>query len=120
MFVCRMVKGYAKIAKFTEVIAYFAMREWSFTNGNVQQLWGRMKPVDKELFEFSVTQMDWDKYFIKYATGCRLYLLKDPLDTIPQGWLKYRKLQIAHYTLVTLLLLLMYKMLSFFWCLIFD
>lgn len=96
--------GYRKINKFAEVISYFAMREWNFKNDNVQGLWRKMNPADREMFQFDMAALDWDAYNYTYLRGVRLYLLKDPLDTIPEGRVKYRIVQIAHYTLVTFIL----------------
>ncbi|KAK9872040.1 hypothetical protein WA026_015290 [Henosepilachna vigintioctopunctata] len=104
-----MVKGYKKINKFMDVIGHFSLREWHFTNHNLQKLWKKMDVEDKTLFNFSMENFDWDNYFYFYARGARVYLLKDPLDTIPKGRIKYWKLFIAHYTLVAVLLFLLYK-----------
>lgn len=113
------MKGYKKIHKFLNVIEYFSMREWQFSNDNVKSLWRRMNLKDQQLFQFSMATFDWDVYFRTYIRGCRVYLLKDPLDTIPQGWIKYRKLQIAHYTLLVILGLILYKFLSVLFGLVF-
>lgn len=110
-----MVKGYQKINKFADVIGYFSSREWLFTNQNVQALWNRMRQSDKDLFEFNMKTFSWDAYFYTYVRGARLYLLKDPLETIPQGRVKYYKLMVAHYALMAVLAFLFYK-LSLFIC----
>lgn len=78
-----------------------------------------MNQKDRQLFQFSMDTFDWDVYFRTYIRGCRVYLLKDPLDTIPQGWVKYRKLQIAHYALLAILGLILYKLLSVIFGLLF-
>ncbi|KAJ8939200.1 hypothetical protein NQ318_019441 [Aromia moschata] len=74
----RLVKAYQKINKFAGVLAYFCMREWEFKNVNTRALWQRMKKQDKELFEFSMKDFNWDLYFYTYTRGCRAYILKDP------------------------------------------
>ncbi|KAJ8921126.1 hypothetical protein NQ315_013596 [Exocentrus adspersus] len=109
-----LVKGYQKINKFTAVLSYFCMNQWDFKNGNVQALWKRMKKQDKELFEFSLDNFNWDMYFYTYTRGGRAYLLKDPLDTIPKGYVKYYKLMVAHYVLLAVLCYLLFK----FWMLV--
>ncbi|KAL3271474.1 hypothetical protein HHI36_021959 [Cryptolaemus montrouzieri] len=106
-----MVKGYRKIHKFMNVISYFAMREWKFHNKNVQKLWQKMSLEDQRLFQFSMNNFDWDNYFRYYTKGLRVYLLKDPLDTVPKGRIKYWKLFFAHYTVLAVLLFLCYKLL---------
>ncbi|XP_031330448.1 fatty acyl-CoA reductase wat-like [Photinus pyralis] len=95
-----LVKGYQKVGKFTDVISYFAVRQWDFTNQNTQSLYQRMSPVDKETFGFDLREFDWDSYFYSFARGGRVYLLKDPIDTLPQGRVKYYKLLVMHYALV--------------------
>ncbi|XP_044763431.1 fatty acyl-CoA reductase wat-like [Coccinella septempunctata] len=106
-----MVKGYKKINKFMDVLSYFALREWRFQNHNLQNLWDRMPPEDKKQFHFSMKDFDWDTYFHFYVRGGRAYLLKDPLDTIPKGRVKYWKLFFAHYALIAVLLFIFYKFL---------
>lgn len=107
-----MVEANKKIDKFSTVISYFALREWDFCNRNTQGLYNRLNPTDRELFEFDISSIDWDAYYYTYLRGCRLYLLKDPMETIPQGEAKLRKVMIGHYALVTVLLLLVYQLLA--------
>ncbi|XP_060533430.1 fatty acyl-CoA reductase wat-like [Cylas formicarius] len=108
-----LVKGYQKINKFADVLSYFTMNEWQFKNDNVQSLWSRMKKQDKELFEFNLENFNWDMYFYTYTRGARLYLLKDPLDTIPQGRVKYYKVMAAHYTVLAIFWILIFKLAMF-------
>ncbi|XP_045468895.1 putative fatty acyl-CoA reductase CG5065 isoform X2 [Harmonia axyridis] len=107
----RMVKGYQKINKFCEVMTYFALREWKFFNNNIQDLWRRMDPGDKQQYPFSMENFDWDTYFRYYVRGTRVYLLKDPLETVPKGRVLYWKLFFAHYALTAILLLIFFKIL---------
>lgn len=109
-----MVDGYKKINKFGEVISYFAMREWNFKNNNTQMLWRKMKPTDRELFDFNLSTLDWDAYSSTYIRGIRLYLLKDPMETIPQGHVKRMKLMVAHYTLIAILCIMLFVFVRFF------
>ncbi|KAL3271470.1 hypothetical protein HHI36_021956 [Cryptolaemus montrouzieri] len=111
----KMVKGYEKINKFMNVLSYFTLREWKFYNKNVQNLWQKMGEEDRRLFQFSMTNFDWNNYIIYYTRGLRVYLLKDPLETIPKGKIKHRKLFVAHYTLIALLAFLFYKLVSLLW-----
>ncbi|CAH0548643.1 unnamed protein product [Brassicogethes aeneus] len=109
----QLVKGYQKINKFSNVISYFTMREWNFKNNNIQNLWKKMNTSDRKLFEFSMKDLSWDAYFYTYVRGARVYLLKDPLDTVSKGQIKYYKLKVAHYALCTVLFYLFYKLTMF-------
>ncbi|XP_045468888.1 fatty acyl-CoA reductase wat-like isoform X2 [Harmonia axyridis] len=106
-----LVQGYQKINKFMEVVSYFALREWKFFDNNAQNLWRRMNPEDKRQYPFNMKNFDWDTYMHYYVRGARVYLLKDPLETIPKGRVKFWKLFIAHYTLIAILLLIFFKIL---------
>lgn len=110
-----LVKGYQKIEKFLNVLAYFATRQWNFTNNNTQSLWKKLNEEDQRLFDFDMDAFDWDSYFFTYARGGRVYLLKDPLETLPQGRIKYLKLQVAHYTLMLILFLGFVKLMMILW-----
>ncbi|XP_044764594.1 uncharacterized protein LOC123321154 [Coccinella septempunctata] len=98
-----MVKGYEKLNKFTNVITYFSTREWKFKNDNLQALWRKLEPEDRRLYPFSMKNFDWTNYVYFYVRGIRVYLLKDPLDTVPKGKTKFWLLTILHFTVVALL-----------------
>ncbi|CAG9759270.1 unnamed protein product [Ceutorhynchus assimilis] len=92
-----LVKGYQKIKKFAQVIEYFGMNDWKFKNNNTQMLWNKMKTADRKFFKFDIEKLDWDLYMYTYCRGCRVYLLQDPMDTLPQAKKKYRILFVLHY-----------------------
>lgn len=106
-----MVKVYKKIKKLMDVLSYFSLREFNFSNKNVQTLWTKLNDTDKQLFEFNMDLFDFEADTQSYIEGLRIYLLKDPLETVPAGIRKYKKLRIAHYTVVTLVSLLLFKLL---------
>ncbi|KAF2895082.1 hypothetical protein ILUMI_11094 [Ignelater luminosus] len=98
----QMVKMYGKIEKLLDVLGYFMRREWVFRNNNTQELWKMLNDEDKKLFEFDMSLLDWDMFFYTYVRGVRVYLVKDPLNTIAEARAKRFKLMIAHYALVTI------------------
>ncbi|XP_015434622.1 PREDICTED: putative fatty acyl-CoA reductase CG5065 [Dufourea novaeangliae] len=114
-----LVDAYRKIHKFSKVIHYFSTQEWEFRNENVMKLWQKLNSVDRETFYFNMEHLDWHEYHYHHIRGLRMYMLKDPLDTIEEGLVKYRKLRIAHYTILTIIALLLLWMfvsfVSFLW-----
>ncbi|XP_026740170.1 fatty acyl-CoA reductase wat-like, partial [Trichoplusia ni] len=99
-------KAYRKITKFSEVMAYFATREWKFDNSNTQKLYSELCDADKHLFDFDMSALDWNDYFYSYIRGVRVYLLKDPVETVPEGLKKLNRLRMLHYTFCGILGLL--------------
>lgn len=65
------------------VISYFATRTWVFTNENVQKLWSELNQEDQDLFLFDMRQLEWNEFFKNYMKGIRIYLVKDPMTTLP-------------------------------------
>lgn len=96
----KMKVTYDKIHKFSEVIAYFSTKQWKFIDNNVQNLWIRLSDQDKELFHFSLKDLDWREYFRLHVLGIRQYLMKESLDTLPQAWSRFYIFQILHYTVI--------------------
>ncbi|XP_034248660.1 fatty acyl-CoA reductase wat-like [Thrips palmi] len=92
----RMIKIYKKIHKFSDVIAYFATREWSFHNGNVRSMWQRLSPTDQKEFYFDISSLDWDSYFHDYVLGMRLHMFKEDLKNVEQARAKHRKMWVGH------------------------
>ncbi|KAF3420318.1 hypothetical protein E2986_00769 [Frieseomelitta varia] len=87
----RMLKIYKKIHKFMDVLNYFSTKEWKFSNDNVKGLLNKMTKEDRENFAFDITEIDWDHYFRMYVRGIRMYLIKDPLDTLPKARAKWQR-----------------------------
>ena len=86
-----LFKIYRKSDKYYEVIAYFSIRSWKFTNGNVKALWAALPEKDKQSFNFDMKSLDWDKFFYTYIRGLRVYLLKDEMDTLPQATIRWKR-----------------------------
>lgn len=93
--------AYKKIHKLSSVIEYFTLQQWQFTNENVLQLLKRMSPVDRSVFDFDVRNLNWEDYCYNNIRGLRVYLLNDPLETVPRARARYARLRVAHYTLIT-------------------
>lgn len=78
-----MVQVYKKIHRFCDVIYYFTQGHWRFSNNNVQQLWNKLTPKDKELFFFDMSDLDWSNVIKMSILGIRTYLMKEDPSTIP-------------------------------------
>ena len=93
--------------------SYFATRDWTFDEDNVISLWKGMSDEDKKIFKFNVKITDWYAYFRNCALGKRLYLLNDPIDTVPKGQKKLKVLFVLHYAVIILLCYFMFATLMF-------
>lgn len=89
-------KIYNKLNRASRTLAYFSLREWAWSDRNVRTLWSRLSPRDQELFFFHMGDMNWDHYTESLALGIRVYLIKDPIETLPAARVKHIRLRVAH------------------------
>lgn len=82
---------YKKVLKFTGIIHYFTVRDWDFSNHNVQKLLHELEPDDQQIFQFDMSEIDWEDYFKNYMKGIRVYLLKEPLKNLVEARKRWRK-----------------------------
>ncbi|XP_026733194.1 putative fatty acyl-CoA reductase CG5065 [Trichoplusia ni] len=70
------LKLQSRLKKNIEVVKFFLMNEWKFSDGNVRNLFKSLSPEDKETFNFDVKCIHWEKSIEDYILGARKYLLK--------------------------------------------
>lgn len=90
-FLIRLQNIYRKIDKISDILYYFADKEWTFNNKNVLRLWDKLDGRDKELFNFDVHQLSWDYFCQAHCLGLRVYLTKDDIHTLPAARKKWQK-----------------------------
>ncbi|RZC33010.1 fatty acyl-CoA reductase -like, partial [Asbolus verrucosus] len=96
----RMVNIYKKIEDVSELFRFFTEKNWTFSNDNIKRLWNKMDGFDKELFPFDIVAVNWIKYLRNYYKGLRMYIFKDPLETLPKARIRAQRLEILHKVLM--------------------
>ncbi|KAL6433327.1 hypothetical protein ACFW04_006476 [Cataglyphis niger] len=91
-------KASAKVDKFITVISYFSTQQWRFCNDAVINLWERMNPADREIFDFNIDDLDWESHLKHMIPGICVYLFNDSVEIIEKEQVKYRNKNI-YYTL---------------------
>lgn len=94
----KALKVYKKIHKFSDVISYFSLRSWNFANDNVNSLWKTLGDSDQALFNFDMSTLDWNKFFISTVDGLRLYMFKETLDNVEYARKRFFVLRMLHHT----------------------
>ncbi|XP_025602191.2 fatty acyl-CoA reductase wat-like [Athalia rosae] len=112
----RFYKIFLKGSKLMSVVSYFTLNDWDFRNHRTQNLWDRLKPEDKEIFPFSMRELNWPIYIKDYCYGIRRYLARDGDETIPQARRRQTVLYIIHCIvrlfLAALVLLVLWKLIG--------
>lgn len=86
-----MLKIYTKTENLIELYQIFSTNEWKFDNSNTQELWLSINQEDRELFPFSIKDIDWSLYIRNYFNGIRKYILREELDNLEKAKAKHRK-----------------------------
>lgn len=86
--------------KFSDVISYFSLKSWKFNDNNTRSLIQKLSKLDQTLFSFDLNKLSWDEYFKKHVLGIRMYIIKDPLETLPEGRKRNQK-SVTHINLFT-------------------
>ncbi|XP_053986197.1 fatty acyl-CoA reductase wat-like [Hylaeus volcanicus] len=105
----RMLNIYKKIHKFMNVLNYFTTRQWKFTNENFKQVLAKMSPDDSHNFNCDITEVDWDLYFRSYIRGIRVYLIKDPIESLEQARVRWQRLYWIHQACKLILAYLVFR-----------
>ncbi|KAL2734726.1 fatty acyl-CoA reductase wat-like isoform X2 [Vespula maculifrons] len=95
----RLLKIYNKIYKTSNILCYFTTTEWDFTNKRWNELTRKLTTEDRELFFCDMKDLVWDSYFQTYFLGIRIFILKDPILTLPEAHIKWRRLYWMHQAL---------------------
>jgi fatty acyl-CoA reductase len=87
-------KAFVKVRyleKLFDTFGTFTNISWKFTNGNVKDLWHRITDEDRIMFPFDIRSVKWDTFYGNFLKGLRIYLLKDPLCTLPEARIKMKR-----------------------------
>lgn len=72
-----------RMIKAINALEYFMLRDWTFSNLNVRNLWSSLKPVDQQAFQFDISELDWQEYILYYQMGCKKFIMKEDLSSLP-------------------------------------
>ncbi|XP_051168817.1 uncharacterized protein LOC127286434 [Leptopilina boulardi] len=108
-------KFYKKGMKLLKNGEFFLETKWSFDNKNIEELWEKLSEVDKTLFQFDMTNLDWSEVLIEMWKGVLKYILKENItpETEKRSLRRYYTLMAIHRTLqalfVTFIIWLIWK-----------
>ncbi|KAK0180733.1 hypothetical protein PV327_003087 [Microctonus hyperodae] len=105
----KLLKIYKKIHRFSDVLNYFSTKQWMFGNSRMNSLINRLHQKDKEIFFCNIKDLVWDTYFQTYLRGIRVYLIKDPLETLPEARVKWQKMYWMHQIVKLVMALVLFR-----------
>lgn len=95
-----LVRVQKKVSTGLKVLQYYTTKIWVFKNDKLENLPQKLSPRDRERFDLTVDQINWEKYLHDMIMGVRVYLLKESPETIPQARRILRRLYILDRVIV--------------------
>lgn len=89
-----MVHVQNKISTGLKLLQYYTTKDWDFRNEKFQSLSDNLNQLDKEIFDTSLSQVNWEQYIRGYIIGMRKYILGENEETIPKAKKVLRRLYI--------------------------
>lgn len=89
-----MVNVQRKISTGLKLLQYYTTKDWDFRNERFQEMSDKLNSTDQEIFDTSVSQVNWDVYISDYIRGMRTYILGESDDTLPYARKVLRRLYI--------------------------
>lgn len=89
-----LVNVQRKISTGLKLLQYYTTKDWDFRNERFQEMSDKLNSTDQEIFDTSVSQVNWDIYISDYIRGMRTYILGESDDTLPYARKVLRRLYI--------------------------
>ncbi|KAF7378687.1 hypothetical protein HZH66_015474 [Vespula vulgaris] len=86
-----LLQTYKKIHKMSDLLTYFCIVQCNFTNKRWNELMRKLTSEDRKLFFCDMKDIVWSNYFPIYILGVRKYILQDPIETLSQSRIKWRR-----------------------------
>lgn len=83
-----------KISTGLKLLQYYTTKDWDFRNERFQEMSDKLNSTDQEIFDTSVSQVNWDVYISDYIRGMRTYILGESDETLPYARKVLRRLYI--------------------------
>ncbi|XP_043483087.1 putative fatty acyl-CoA reductase CG5065 [Leptopilina heterotoma] len=78
-----MCRVHRRIQKGFEVFEYYANNQWDFVNTNITQIRDKLNPREKIMYQIHGDDLDLDAYFEACIRSARVFILNEPLETLP-------------------------------------
>jgi len=77
-----MVKISKRMHKAGKTLEFFTTNEWDFARERVEELDSQLDEQDRMVFNFDMSDLDWQNYMDTYFKGVRQFIFKEPESTI--------------------------------------
>jgi fatty acyl-CoA reductase len=74
-----------RVSKGYEVFEYYANNQWDFNNDDSLEAIKQLNPRERSTYKLDSEGLNYADYFTECVHAARLYILKEPVETIPSA-----------------------------------
>lgn len=78
-----MCRVHRRIKKGFEVFEYYANNQWDFDNSCITGIRDKLNSTEYKNYQLHGEDLDIDAYFEDCIRAARIYILNEPLETLP-------------------------------------
>ncbi|XP_058062402.1 fatty acyl-CoA reductase wat-like [Anopheles bellator] len=99
----QVLRLYQKVHRFSAVLRFFTNNQWRFRNGRMRTVLQAMAADDQRFFPCDTKAIVWNDFLDDQIKGLRVYLMRDPLDTLPRTFARHRRRLLVHRLMLVVL-----------------
>ncbi|XP_055687402.1 fatty acyl-CoA reductase wat isoform X2 [Lutzomyia longipalpis] len=92
------IKAYRKIEIILEIMSYFGLRDWKFSNDNIRYMNQLISHRNRQHYslDFEMEHINWDEYFRHYIPGIRKFHFREDPGNVRKARVHYKHLYVLH------------------------
>ncbi|EDV94977.1 putative fatty acyl-CoA reductase CG5065 [Drosophila grimshawi] len=80
-----LVNVQRKVSMGLKLLQYYTTKDWDFRTERFLEMWNKLNRTDQDIFDTSVSQVNWELYISNYILGVRRYIIGESDDTLPHA-----------------------------------
>ena len=90
-FLSIKVKRYHMAHAAISSLDFFWTNSWRFKSDNWREIYAKMTPKDKSIFDIDVSTINWKYYFATFCSGIRKFIQKEDQKSLPEARKRFRR-----------------------------
>ncbi|XP_049546653.1 fatty acyl-CoA reductase wat-like [Anopheles darlingi] len=99
----QVLRIYQKVHRFSAVLRFFTNNEWRFRCDRMRTVLNALSADDQRYFPCDPKAISWSEFLDDQIKGLRVYLMRDPMESLKWTIPRHRKRQLAHRCLLVLI-----------------
>ncbi|XP_035789764.1 fatty acyl-CoA reductase wat-like [Anopheles albimanus] len=99
----QVLRLYQKVHRFSAVLRFFTNNEWRFRGDRMRTVLNALTADDQRYFPCDPKAIPWNEFLDDQIKGLRVYMMRDPMESLKWTLPRHRKRMLAHRCLLVLI-----------------